>query len=183
MLMTRWIASLHQAHVIFWDDHLYVGLQRSRTVYLSPNTLLLDLAALSFYGWSKHSKTMAFIWSKCHSTATMKAPWKLPKPSLALEDKAHSDPSSLSQRSCHEGRYWYHSRQHWRATGRYLHKALGWEKVLQVAVCAKYPGILKCPVNGTHILTLMLTWWLRCATHEVTFFFNQWRLTLYVWRN
>ena len=38
----------------FWDDHLYVGLQRSRTVHLSPllnlNTLLLDLAALSFYG-------------------------------------------------------------------------------------------------------------------------------------
>ena len=52
MLLTSWIASLHQAHVIFWDDHLYVGLQRSRNVYLSPllnlNTLLLDLAALSF---------------------------------------------------------------------------------------------------------------------------------------
>ena len=52
--VTRWIASLHQAHVIFWDNHLYVGLQRSRTVYLSPllnlNTLLLDLAAPSFYG-------------------------------------------------------------------------------------------------------------------------------------
>ena len=54
MLVTKWIANLHQAHVTFWDDHLYVGLQRSRTVYLSPllnlNTLLLDLAALSFCG-------------------------------------------------------------------------------------------------------------------------------------
>ena len=54
MLVTRWITSLHQAHVTFWDDHLYAGLQRSRTVYPSPllnlNTLLLDLAALSFYG-------------------------------------------------------------------------------------------------------------------------------------
>ena len=29
----------------------------------------------------------------------------------------------------------------------------------------------------------MHNWWLRCAKHEVTFFFNQWRLTLYVWRN
>ena len=27
--------------------------------------------------------------------------------SSTLEDKAHSDPSSLSQRSWHEGRYWY----------------------------------------------------------------------------
>ena len=38
----------------FLGEHLYVGLQRSRTVYLSPllnlNTLLLDLAALSFCG-------------------------------------------------------------------------------------------------------------------------------------
>ena len=41
-------------HVIFLVDHLSVGLQRSRIVYLSQllnlNTLLLDLAALSFYG-------------------------------------------------------------------------------------------------------------------------------------
>ena len=54
MLVTRWIASLHQAHVTFWDDHLSVGLERSRTMYhsqlLNLNTLLLDLAALSFYG-------------------------------------------------------------------------------------------------------------------------------------
>ena len=38
----------------FLGDHLFVGLQRSRIVYLSPllnlNTLLLDLAVLSFYG-------------------------------------------------------------------------------------------------------------------------------------
>ena len=58
MLVTKLIASLHQAHVTFWDDHLYVGLQRSRTVYLSPllnlNTLLLDLAALSFL-WMKQT--------------------------------------------------------------------------------------------------------------------------------
>ena len=66
--------------------------------------------------------------------------------SPALEDKAHWNSSSFSQRSCHEERYWYHSRQHWRATSRYLHKALGWEKVLQVAVWAKYLGILECPV-------------------------------------
>ena len=50
----RWIASLHQAHVTFWDDHLYVGLQRSRTVchsqLLNLNTLLLDPVVLSFYG-------------------------------------------------------------------------------------------------------------------------------------
>ena len=32
--------------------------------------------------------------------------------------KAHWNSPSLSQRSCHEGRYWYHTRQHWRATGR-----------------------------------------------------------------
>src|SRR4051812_34538966 len=32
MPVTRWIASLHQAHVTFWDDHLSVGLQRSRPV-------------------------------------------------------------------------------------------------------------------------------------------------------
>ena len=43
------------------------------------------------------------------------------QPSPALEDKAHSDPSSLSQRSCHEGRYWYHSRQDRRAVDWYLH--------------------------------------------------------------
>lgn len=67
--------------------------------------------------------------------------------SSALEDKAHWNSSSFSQRSCHEERYWHHSRQHWRATGRYLHKALGWENVLQVTVWAKYLGILKCPVT------------------------------------
>ena len=54
MLVTRLITSPHQAHVIFLDDLLSVRLQRSRTVYLSPllnlNTLLLDLAALSFCG-------------------------------------------------------------------------------------------------------------------------------------
>ena len=32
--------------------------------------------------------------------------------SPALEDKAHSDPSTLSQRSCYEERYRYHARQH-----------------------------------------------------------------------
>ena len=30
MLVTRLIASLHQAHVTFWDDHLYVGLQKKQ---------------------------------------------------------------------------------------------------------------------------------------------------------
>ena len=48
------IASTHQAQVTFLDDLLSVGLQRSRTVYhsqlLNLNTLLLDLAALSFCG-------------------------------------------------------------------------------------------------------------------------------------
>ena len=90
------------------------------------------------------------LWHQCEECDTLLRQWKrhqdCQQPSSALEDKAHSDPSSLSQRSCHEGRYWYHSRQHWRAIGRYLHKALGWEKVLQVAVWAKYLGILKCPV-------------------------------------
>ena len=54
MLVTKWIASLHQAHVIFLVDHLFVGLQRSRIVYhsqlLNLNTLLLDPVVLSFYG-------------------------------------------------------------------------------------------------------------------------------------
>ena len=68
------------------------------------------------------------------------------QPSSALEDKAHWNSSSLSQRSCCEGRYWYHTCQHWRAIGRYLHQALGWEEILQVTVWAKYLGILKCPV-------------------------------------
>ena len=52
MLVTKLIASLHQAHVTFWDDLLSVGLQRSRAMYLSPlldpNTLLLDLVVLRF---------------------------------------------------------------------------------------------------------------------------------------
>ena len=63
MLVTRWIASLHQAHVTFWVDHLSVGLQRSRTVchsqLLNLNTLLLDPVVLSFCGWSKLSRIMA----------------------------------------------------------------------------------------------------------------------------
>ena len=75
---------------------------------------------------------------ECHQNSQQSSP--------TLEDKAHWNSSSLSQRSCYEERYRYHSRQHWRATGRYLHKALGWEKVLQVTVWAKYLGILKCPV-------------------------------------
>ena len=91
--------------------------------------------------------------------ATLPRQWKrhqdCQESSSALEDKAHWDSSSLSQRSCHQGRYWYHSRQYWRAIGWYLHKALGWEKVLQVVVWAKYLGILKCHMNGTHILILM----------------------------
>ena len=38
--------------------------------------------------------------------------------------KARWNTSSLSHRSCYEERYRYHARQHWRATGRYLHKPL-----------------------------------------------------------
>ena len=45
MLVTRWIASQHQAHVTFWEDHLSVGLQRSRTVYHSPLLNLNTFAA------------------------------------------------------------------------------------------------------------------------------------------
>ena len=115
---------------------------------LNLNTLLLDLAALSFCGWSKHSRTMAFIWSKCHLLWQRKRHQDCQQPSSALKDKAHWNSPSLSQRSCCEGRCWYHTRQHWRAIGKYLHQALGWEEILQVTVWAKYLGILKCPVIG-----------------------------------
>ena len=90
------------------------------------------------------------LWHSSEASATLLRQWKrhqdCQQPSSALEDKAHWNSSSLSQRSCCEGRHWYHTRQHWRAIGRYLHQALGWEEVLQVTVWAKYLRILKCPV-------------------------------------
>ena len=92
------------------------------------------------------------LWHSAEASATLlrqsKRHQDRQQPSLALEDKAHSDPSSFSQRSCQQRRYWYHSRQHWSVIGRYLHKAPGWEKVLQVAMWAKYLRILKCHVVG-----------------------------------
>ena len=87
----------------------------------------------------QHEECASLLWQwECHQDCS--------QPSSALEDKAHWDPSSLSQRSCCEGRYWYHTRQHRRAIGRYLHQARGWEEILQVTMWAKYLGILKCPV-------------------------------------
>ena len=65
------------------------------------------------------------LWHQHEECATLLRQWKhhqaFQESSSALEDKAHRDLSSLSQRSCQQGRHWYHSRQHWRATGRYLH--------------------------------------------------------------
>ena len=92
------------------------------------------------------------LWHPPKACATLLWQWErhqdFPQSSSTLEDKAHSNPSSFSQGSCVEGRHWYHSRQHWIAIVRYLHKALGWEKVLQAAVWAKYLRILECHVNG-----------------------------------
>ena len=34
--------------------------------------------------------------------------------------------------------------------------------------------------SGTHPNTYAC-WWLRCATHEVKYIFNKWRLTFWVW--
>ena len=157
MLVTRLVASPHQAHVTFWDDHLSVGLQRSRTVYLSPllnpKTLLRDLAVLSFFGWSKLSRTMVYTWRMCLYCDNESAIKIANNPVQHSKTKHIENLSSLSQRSCYEGSYWYHSREHWRGIGRYLHKALAWEKVLQDAVWAKYLKILECSV--THTITLM----------------------------
>ena len=87
---------------------------------------------------------------QCEECASLLWQWKChqdcSQPSSALEDKAHSDSSSFSSWSRVEGRHLHRAREDWRTASRYLHKALGWEKVLQVAVWAKYLGILKCPV-------------------------------------
>ena len=77
-----WTASQHLVHVISSDDLWSVGPRRNRTVYhyllLKLSTLPLVLAVPNCYGWSKLSRTMAFIWSKCHYSAIMKASSRLP---------------------------------------------------------------------------------------------------------
>ena len=77
MLVIVWTASQHQAHVISSDDLWSVGPRRNRIAYHSPlqklSTLLLDPAVLNYYGWSKHSRTMASTWRMWLSTVTMRA--------------------------------------------------------------------------------------------------------------
>ena len=64
----------------------------------------------------------SLLWQwECHQDCS--------QPSSALEDKAHSDSSSFSSRSCVEGRHFYWACEDWRTASRYLHKALGWEEI------------------------------------------------------
>ena len=73
------------------------------------------------------------LWHQCEECATLLRQWgcyqDCSQPSSALEEKAHPDSSSFSSWPCVEGRHLHRPRKYWRPARRYLHKALGWEKI------------------------------------------------------
>ena len=84
MLVTRLLVSPHQAHVTFLDDLLSVGLQRSRTVCLSP---LLNLNTL-LRSASMDEANSQGLWHPSEASATLLRQWKAIK--IANNQVKHS---------------------------------------------------------------------------------------------
>ena len=182
MLVIVWTASQLLALVISSDDLWSVGPRKNRTAYHSPlqklSTLLLDHAMLNYYGWSKHSRTMASTWRLCLSSDNACAI------KIAQNPVQHSKTKHIQIRH-------HFLRDHVLKGDISIDHVSTEDQLADIftkPLDEKRFSKLRCELNilessnvlwnRTLILTLMLTWWLRCATHKVTFFFNQWRLTL-----
>ena len=172
MLVTRLIESLHQAHVTFLDDLLSIGIQRSRTVYrsplLNPNTLLLDLAALSFSEWSKLSRIMASTWSMCPFTHNLVQHSKTKHIQIRhhfLRDHVLKEDIDIIHVNTEEQLADIFTNPLYENRFRKLRCELSILESSNVLWMDTHPNAYAC-------------WWLCCATHEVTYVFKSWRHTL-----
>ena len=150
-----------RAHVNCWEDRLFHSHQRSKIVLnyqpLKPNTYPPVVVVHKYFGWRPLWVILESSSRKCHWYVTMRVQSSWPTIRFNMQEQKHIDVRHHFIRDHQQkGGHLHWECRHWRTTCRYIHQAIGWEKVLQAKEWVEHIGFLKYVLMHPHLYDMPL---------------------------